>query len=510
MTYQQALDFCAKDNATLPTITNFYQYHVLTHYLETQQDDWRYYDMVWINELDNDDCNVFVDSTVKSISCEFMLPAICEMDEHVHLSGPASVAELPKEVVYSTIILAVMLVLVFLLCCCWCNKTKQRKRERLERRDSIRISKSSLGSRSLASMASTGFSDINYRRRFINNPSRTGTITSQYRQQNGSSFDSLAEKRSLALHSSAEDDLRSYDAYNTNPMPGGAGVVGGLGSHLSPSGGRASFTDMHEVHYAGQQPVAAFGQQQDTSATVHSISGYDISYDNAAYRPDTRQSNGQDPASALWQRGPNQSVSQGPPGYQPKQNRPDSVSEMKRELKETLNSSDDAEDLNTTASESSSSGGDHQANAGNDYQTMYESSTFRPSPSSPQRQQQQPQRQQQTPRSDIIPSVPGYAKPFAHTTAPQRPFQPPPAPPLEDARSRRPLLETSLDEDSLQQPQRTRSVGHILETDLDADEAPAVDRDGRTLASGNGHSRSLGESGFPRLSLGPTMLETDM
>ena len=49
------------------------------------------------------------------------------------------------------------------VCCCWATKTKQRKKERFERRNSIRLSKSSLGSRSLASVASTGFTDINYR-----------------------------------------------------------------------------------------------------------------------------------------------------------------------------------------------------------------------------------------------------------------------------------------------------------------------------------------------------------
>ena len=46
MTYRQIQEFCAKDNATLPTITNLYQYHLLAQYLDQQQEDWRYYDMV--------------------------------------------------------------------------------------------------------------------------------------------------------------------------------------------------------------------------------------------------------------------------------------------------------------------------------------------------------------------------------------------------------------------------------------------------------------------------------
>ena len=77
------------DTANLPLIP----------YLCRQQDDWRYYDMVWINDLDSTGCNVFVDGSIKSVSCDFMLPTLCEMDEHVRLTAfPSSVAELSLEV----------------------------------------------------------------------------------------------------------------------------------------------------------------------------------------------------------------------------------------------------------------------------------------------------------------------------------------------------------------------------------------------------------------------------
>ena len=66
--------------------------------------------------------------------------------------------------VYSLIAVVAMALLVLLVCLCWCSKARTRKKERFERRNSIRMSKSSLaGSRSLASMQSAGFSDINYR-----------------------------------------------------------------------------------------------------------------------------------------------------------------------------------------------------------------------------------------------------------------------------------------------------------------------------------------------------------
>ncbi len=623
MTYRQAVDFCAKDNATLPTITNFYQYHVLTHYLEQQQEDWRYYDMVWINDLDNADCNVFVDSTVKSISCDFMLPALCEMDEHVHLAPPTSVYELPKEMVYSLAVLAAMLFLVLLVCCCWCNKTRHRKKERLQRRDSIRMSKSSIGTRSLTSMTSTGFSDINYRRRFINNQSKTGTVSSTYQRQqqqqqqqpqrtpsgmlvsnsqqqlnatNATSFDSLAEKHSVSGLTSMDPNASYADAFqshlhSTNPMPdaavaaaasGSAANLNSLGSHLSPNGGRSSFADTHDVHYA---PGGGGGTGQGTTLTfpqVHSASGYDISsYDNGGYRPDTRQSNqigggGNPNVSGVWPSDGGHdlsaSLNQGPPGYNPsssRQNlqsasgqRPDSVADMKRDLKARLDnrggSDSGDDDFNTTGTTSDASS-DPQADRGTgEYQTMdsrtgvpaaaapFDPSSFRGPSSgrSPFGSRALPE----TPSaaaSGNIPSVPGYAKPIVTPTGTaQRPFQPPPDPPRsrppavarpEDpppppvsnaARSRRPLLETSLDHSDEEEepgpphPPRSRSVGHILETNLDDDDAASQSGGEEAgsrqrpplLPNSNGHSRSLGENGFPRLSVGPAapMLETDM
>ena len=60
MTYRQAQEFCKKDNATIPFIKNLYWFQTLTQYLEAEQEDWRYYDMVWVSDLDaqEDHCKV--------------------------------------------------------------------------------------------------------------------------------------------------------------------------------------------------------------------------------------------------------------------------------------------------------------------------------------------------------------------------------------------------------------------------------------------------------------------
>ncbi len=383
---------------------------------------------------------------------------------------------------------------------------------------------------------------------------RTGTITSTYRSgaaasnsaaavaPGTTSFDSLAaaatlEKRSLALNSTADDELRSYDVFEAHMQQAAAmqqqqqqqqqqqanSVFGG---HLSP-GSQMTFADLHDVHYAPNPHAAA-------AVAVAAASNGGGAYDNQGYRPSTRQSDHHD----LQQQQHQRPDSIEPPGYGGKA---DSVADMKRELKQRLEAeSSSPEETNTTTSDTGS-GSDHNAaattaSAASEYQTMersplYETSTFRPA--EPRRALPNTPAADQGPQATTIPSVPGYAKPYA------RPFQPPPEPPaskpprsfsytpdppppppmLQDSGDpvRRPLLlETSLDDDTLtrrqKHPTRSRSVGQILETNLDED----VEGSGVSPDDGEGdaeaHSRSLGGDRFPRLSVpGPnSLLETDM
>ena len=109
--------------------------------------------MVWVSDLDapEDHCKVFVDGSVERVSCDFLLPTMCEMDEHVSLE----VDFLKSEFIYAIVAGLIGILLIFVVCCLWCTKSRQRKKERFDRRNSIRLSKSSLaGCRSLTSMTS--------------------------------------------------------------------------------------------------------------------------------------------------------------------------------------------------------------------------------------------------------------------------------------------------------------------------------------------------------------------
>jgi hypothetical protein len=177
------------------------------------------------------------------------------MDEHVNLS----IDFLKSEFIYAIIAGVIGIFLIALVCCLWATKTRQRKKERFERRNSIRLSKSSLGSRSLGSVASTGFSDINYRlvSGFFNSTMinfakaaynffrRRIQAIAKSNNPSKASFDSLAEKRSLNFNTTGEVD--SFENVMTNPV-----MMPSLGSHMSPNNGVSQQT------FAGFRPPRLF------------------------------------------------------------------------------------------------------------------------------------------------------------------------------------------------------------------------------------------------------------
>merc|ERR1719273_565725 len=381
MSFTEAKDFCAKDNASMPYLMD--RYYEIHRFLETQQADWRYYDMAWVQHLDSPshECTAFVDSGVDSVSCDFLLPTLCELDPHVNPGF--SLHHLEDYVTIAALCTGIGLVLlVTLVCLLWCTKNRTRKKERFERRNSIRLSKSSLGSRSLASVQSAGFSDINYRRRMVANSRQPSVVgTNPYGDYKGTlSMDSF-ENRSLA-NTSAED-TRSYDMYEgqNNQVP--------FGSHLSP--GSQNFLDRHEVHYTPG------GATNNINATVHrpGTNFEEMAFENRAYRPETRQSqmHQEDSQGSLWNTNPDQqnldNMSVGPPGYSSKPainstiEQADSVLDFKRDLANQLAreaaSNREAEDsANTSDTQTTQSTDQDYQTMDQDYHTMDKQSTFRP------------------------------------------------------------------------------------------------------------------------------------
>ena len=553
MSFHDAKNFCAKDNASMPYLME--RYYEIHHYLENQQEDWRYYDMVWVQHLDSppNECTVFVDGGVEAVSCDFLLPTLCELDPHVnpgfslsHLEDYVTIASLSAA--------AGCVLLIIIISLLWCSKTRTRKKERFERRNSIRLSKSSLGSRSVASIQSAGFSDINYRRKMISGSRQPSIVGLQpYAEKRNSSFDSI-EKRSSALNSTIDDTKSAFDLYeakkNIDPVP--------FGGHLSP--GSQNFMDLHgnDVHYASGLT--------SVSATIHRAGSTYDAFENRAY---TRQTmNTEDSQRSLWQ------ASQNTLGIR----EADSMMELKRDLANQFESNGGNAHQKQVAAESSNTSDTTQSTdqeyqvMEQDYQTMererdqdrdyiYSQSTFRPSsqpiyghsqtstlqlhpPQQPQAQQPYNNSQQHL---NTIPSVPGYAKPFAHQhteqqgavaqtqnhsrsqhrvpgslqnrESPPRPFLPPPDPPQPQERPKSELLsrsfqrtdparlsDTSTDSERPYYP-RSKSM-QILETNLDED---AEDEATELVRQRTGKlSRSMQLLSEGALSMNSNLLETDM
>ena len=474
MSFDEAKDFCAKDNATMPYLME--RHFAIHHYLETQQHDWRYYDMVWVQHLDSPttECTVFVDGGVDAVSCDFLLPTLCEPDPHVNPGF--SLHHLEDDVTIAAICAAIgSILLIILICICWCNKSRARKKERFERRNSIRLSKSSLGSRSLASMQSAGFSDINYRRRMISQsnsraPSIVGTnpyggnYDTYHKSLINNTMDTTMSSYDMAYGGQVQQQpvqQRLHQQQQQQPQ-----VT--LGSHMSP--GVHQFNDLHEVHYVPSP-------NSNVNATVHLPNE---GFENRAYRPETRQSMmEQDPQASLWQNGGQPAavgeeaglnMGAAPPGYTSNTNldknkaAADSVLDFKRDLAEQL-SRNRGEDSGNTSSTTEGTDLEQEYQAmDTDYQQVqdrqkaesnYGTSSFRPSSHYESNNttlqmtgvKTQPRNNIAIHNVESIPSVPGYAAPFGHIQSqaaavstssrnnPTRPFDRPPQPPSQRPKS---------------------------------------------------------------------------
>ncbi|XP_069990075.1 protein bark beetle isoform X2 [Penaeus vannamei] len=205
VTYEEAKAFCKKDNASLPFLQKWYwevQYWILS-----QQPEYLWeYDMVWVQHLDVvSGCAAFVYRQVRSVDCSLNLPFICESDPDETIDKFAWASDtLALAAIAAT---AGCLILVAACVSCWVCKSRQRRKERIIRRNSIRASIRS--NRSAMSTTSGGFSD-NGRRRIIQDTQRAipmkGTSSDDGAARvNGihGSFDSITKSN---FNSSVDED----------------------------------------------------------------------------------------------------------------------------------------------------------------------------------------------------------------------------------------------------------------------------------------------------------------
>lgn len=208
MDFYSAREFCRIANASMPFIMG--QYLELWKFLRRQQERFEYSDRVWIQQLEKvDQCTTFTYQTIEIDHCSQPSPFICEIDPRVYID-PLSWR---KDVVAISVLGAFGAAIALLAFAIgfWVSKSKKRKVERLERRNSIRQSLHSL--RSVGS--TSGFTELAYRRKPIATKS-TDTLTSRSldykKMMSGGSIDSMDKSQ---LNSSIEDN-HSYDVYEAH------------------------------------------------------------------------------------------------------------------------------------------------------------------------------------------------------------------------------------------------------------------------------------------------------
>ncbi|XP_012253572.2 protein bark beetle isoform X3 [Athalia rosae] len=228
MDFYSARDFCRLANASMPFIMG--EYIELWKFLRKQQTRFDYSERVWVQQLEKvDQCTMFTYQTIEIDNCMQPNTFICEIDPRVYID-PLSWR---KDIVAIGVLSAAGIALGLLAAAValWVSKSKRRRVERLERRNSIRQSLHSL--RSVGS--TSGFAELGYRRKPISTKQSTDTLNSRSldykKMMNSGSIDSMDKSQ---LNSSMEDN-QSYDVYEAhNPRysPGARTGVDFKGSSL--------------------------------------------------------------------------------------------------------------------------------------------------------------------------------------------------------------------------------------------------------------------------------------
>jgi hypothetical protein len=80
MTFEEAKEFCRNENASMPYVES--NYYSVIHFLRNAQEDYDYYDRVWVQDVDRfGKCTIFVANSVQETECYYRLPFICETGE---------------------------------------------------------------------------------------------------------------------------------------------------------------------------------------------------------------------------------------------------------------------------------------------------------------------------------------------------------------------------------------------------------------------------------------------
>ncbi|KAF6211152.1 hypothetical protein GE061_014267 [Apolygus lucorum] len=206
MSFFQARDFCRSTNASMPYVMG--NYIELYRFLKKQQENYQFYDRVWVQHIDKiNQCTTFAFQRIEIDYCDRLSPFICEMDPKVIIDALSWRTDVVAVAMIGSVILLILL--IGLLIVFWVSKSRHRQAQRLERRNSIRQSLNSV--RSFGS--SRAFGDM-YRKGLATSTQSSPTLNknAEYKKMAGS-LDSIEKSQ---FNSSNEEDTQSYDIYEAH------------------------------------------------------------------------------------------------------------------------------------------------------------------------------------------------------------------------------------------------------------------------------------------------------
>ncbi|XP_019892680.2 protein bark beetle isoform X1 [Musca domestica] len=143
MTFHEAKEFCRSENSSMPFIRT--DSTTLWIYLQSQMRHLKYPEKVWVQDFNYiDRCTSFAYMEITVEECNKELGFICEVDPKVVIDPLSWRADIFAISIISAFVLA--LILLILVGICWYAKSKHRHAQRLQRRNSIRQSLRSLNS----------------------------------------------------------------------------------------------------------------------------------------------------------------------------------------------------------------------------------------------------------------------------------------------------------------------------------------------------------------------------
>ncbi|RWS09858.1 uncharacterized protein B4U79_09122 [Dinothrombium tinctorium] len=138
MTFKEAKRFCESQNSTMPYVRPI-EYELTSFLFRVQENYDPRLHKVWVRSFsyDVEDCTVLYNHKITSHNCDDRLPFLCEKDLDVSLVAywyrePLGIAALTVSTITAMIT----------LCCliCWLCKSREKYKEKLQRRNSIRAS----------------------------------------------------------------------------------------------------------------------------------------------------------------------------------------------------------------------------------------------------------------------------------------------------------------------------------------------------------------------------------